>query len=102
MEPIGLLVGLAVGGGASYLVSQAIFKGKVKDANEMADITLKEAELTAKRKVAEAESKSEIIVAKAEQHNESVKQRKIQEARDNFAKLKSEFETWKSEQKVEK
>ncbi len=101
MEPIGLLVGLAVGGGASYLVSQAIFKGKVKDANEMADITLKEAELTAKRKVAEAESKSEIIVAKAEQHNESVKQRKIQEARDNFAKLKSEFETWKSEQKVE-
>lgn len=101
MDLIGLIVGLLVGGGAAYLVSQAGFKGKVKDANDKADITLKEAELTAKRKISEAESKAEIIVAKAEQHNESVKQKKIQEARDNFAKLKSEFETWKSEQKVE-
>jgi ribonuclease Y len=101
MDLIGLIVGLLVGGGAAYLVSQAGFKGKVKDANEKADITLKEAELTAKRKISEAESKAEIIVAKADQHNESVKQKKIQEARDNFAKLKSEFETWKAEQKVE-
>lgn len=102
MSPIiGIIIGLVLGGGVSYVLAQAVFRTKVKDANEKADTTLKEAEITAKRKISEAEGKAELIVAKAEQVNESVKQKKIQEARDNFAKLKSEFETWKAEQKVE-
>jgi ribonuclease Y len=102
MSPIiGIIIGLVLGGGVSYVLAQAAFRTKVKDANEKADTTLKEAEITAKRKISEAEGKAELIVAKAEQVNESVKQKKIQEARDNFAKLKSEFETWKAEQKVE-
>jgi ribonuclease Y len=102
MSPIiGVIIGLVLGGGVSYVLSQALFRSKVKEANEKADTTLKEAEITAKRKISEAEGKAELIVAKAEQVNESVKQKKIQEARDNFAKLKSEFETWKAEQKVE-
>jgi len=102
MSPIiGVIIGLVLGGGVSYVLSQALFRSKVKDANEKADSTLKEAEITAKRKISEAEGKAELIVAKAEQVNESVKQRKIQEARDNFAKLKLDFETWKAEQKVE-
>lgn len=102
MSPIiGIIIGLVLGGGVSYVLAQAVFRTKVKDANEKADTTLKEAEITAKRKISEAEGKAELIVAKAEQVNESVKQKKIQEARDNFARLKSEFETWKAEQKVE-
>lgn len=102
MSPIiGIILGIVLGGGASYLVIQALFKSKVKEANDKADITIKEAELTAKRKMDEADNKAEKIIARAEQQNESVKQKKIQEARDNFAKLKSEFETWKAEQKVE-
>lgn len=102
MSPIiGIILGIVLGGGASYFVIQALFKSKVKEANDKADITIKEAELTAKRKMDEADNKAEKIIARAEQQNESVKQKKIQEARDNFAKLKSEFETWKAEQKVE-
>lgn len=102
MSPIiGIILGVLLGGGASYFVIQSLFKSKVKEANDKADITVKEAELTAKRKVDEAENKAEKIIARAEQQNESVKQKKIQEARDNFSKLKSEFESWKAEQKVE-
>jgi len=102
MSPIiGIILGIVLGGGASFFVIQALFKSKVKEANDKADITIKEAELTAKRKMDEADNKAEKIIARAEQQNESVKQKKIQEARDNFAKLKSEFETWKAEQKVE-
>ncbi|MBK9152332.1 MAG: ribonuclease Y [Saprospiraceae bacterium] len=98
---IGLIVGLLAGSGAGYFIMQTFFKQKVKEANDKADITIKEAELTAQRKLNEAENKAEKIIAKAEQTNESIKQKKIQEARDNFAKLKSEFESWKAEQKVE-
>lgn len=102
MSPIiGIILGVVIGGGASYFVIQSLFKSKVKEANDKADITVKEAELTAKRKVDEADNKAEKIIARAEQQNESVKQKKIQEARDNFSKLKSEFESWKAEQKVE-
>jgi ribonucrease Y len=101
MDIMGLLGGLVVGGGASYFLTQTLFRGKVKEANDKADLSLKEAELTAKRKIDDAEMRAEKILSKAEQSNEATKQKKIQEARDNFAKLKSEFETWKSEQKVE-
>jgi len=98
---IATLVGLVIGGGLGYFIINTAFKSKVQEANDKADITIKEAELTAQRKLSEAQSKSEKIISKAEQQNEAVKQKKIQEARDNFSKLKSEFETWKSEQKVE-
>ena len=98
---LGLVIGVLVGSGIGYFIVQAIFKSKVNDANNKADLSLKEAELTAKRKLDEAENKAEKIVAKAEQTNDSIKQKKIQEARDNFAKLKTEFETWKADQKVE-
>ncbi|MBK8518668.1 MAG: ribonuclease Y [Saprospiraceae bacterium] len=96
-----IVIGLVGGGGFSYFVTQTLYKNKVKEANDKADITLREAELAAKRKIDEAENRAEKIVSKAEQANETVKLRKIQEARDNFAKLKSEFESWKAEQKIE-
>lgn len=98
---IGLIIGVLAGGGASYFLIRTLFQNQLKEANNKADITLKEAELTARRKISEAETTAEKIVAKAEQTNEAIKQKKIQESRDNFSKLKSEFETWKVEQKVE-
>ncbi len=98
---VAIIIGLLAGGGVGYFLTQTLFNNKVKEANNKADLTLKEAELTAKRKIDEAENKAEKIISKAEQNNEQIKQKKIQEARDNFAKLKSEFETWKADQKVE-
>ncbi|MBK6362766.1 MAG: ribonuclease Y [Saprospiraceae bacterium] len=98
---IGLLVGILAGGGISYFFIKTLFESKLKEVNNKADITLKEAELTAQRKLNDAETNAQKIIAKAEQNNEAIKQRKIQESRDNFTKLKSEFETWKAEQKVE-
>ena len=98
---IGVILGIIIGGGAGYFIIQTAFKSKINEANDKADITLKEAELTASRKIQEAETKADKLVSKSEQQNESVKQKKIQEARDNFAKLKSEFESWKAEQKIE-
>ncbi|MBK8620876.1 MAG: ribonuclease Y [Saprospiraceae bacterium] len=98
---IGLLIGVLAGGGVSYFMIRTLFQARLKEANNKADITLKEAELTAQRKVNDAETAAAKIVARAEQNNENVKQKKIQEARDNFSRLKSEFETWKAEQKVE-
>ena len=98
---IGIILGIIIGGGSGYFIIQSAFKAKINKANDKADITLKEAELTASRKIQEAEAKADKIVAKAEQQNESVKQKKIQEARENFSKLKTEFESWKVEKKVE-
>lgn len=98
---IGIILGIIIGGGSGYFIIQSAFKAKINKANDKADITIKEAELTASRKIQEAEAKADKIVAKAEQQNESVKQKKIQEARENFSKLKSEFESWKVEKKVE-
>ena len=91
---ISLLGGLALGSGVSYFLTQSIYKNKIKDVNDKADLSLKEAELTAKRKLDEAETKAEKIVARAEQQNEATKQRKIQEARDNFQKLKSTSQSY--------
>jgi len=95
MSPIiGIILGIVLGGGASYFVIQALFKSKVKEANDKADITIKEAELTAKRKMDEADNKAEKIIARAEQQNESVKQKKIQEARQDA--ILTEMETIES------
>lgn len=102
MSPIiWIIAGLVGGGSVSYFITQTLFKNKIKEANDKSDLTLKEAELAAKRKVDEAENKAEKIIARAEQANEALKQKKIQETRDNFSKMKSEFENWKAEQKVE-
>lgn len=98
---IGIILGFIIGGGSGYFIIQSAFKAKINKANDKADITIKEAELTASRKIQEAEAKADKMVAKAEQQNESVKQKKIQEARENFSKLKTEFESWKVEKKVE-
>jgi ribonucrease Y len=101
MESIIALIGaVLVGGVGGYYAIKASLSSKVNDANSKSDITIKEAELTARRKVEEAEIQAEKLVAKAQQSNETVKQQKIQEAKEKFNQFKSEFESYKSEQKV--
>ena len=97
----GLIIGAIIG---YILVTMGVKRsteGKIEEANKKADLTLKEAELTAERKIAEAQSKADKLFSKAESQNEKIKQKKIQEAKDKFHKLKSDYQTFKAEQKVE-
>ncbi|HMS97121.1 MAG TPA: ribonuclease Y [Saprospiraceae bacterium] len=97
---IALLGGLVLGGLGGYASVRAVFRKQISEANSKSDITLKEAELTAKRKIDEAEIQAEKIVSKAQQTNENIKQQKIQEAKEKFNQFKAEFESYKAEQKV--
>ena len=102
MDSIIALIGaLIVGGLGGYFSMSAIFKKRIAETNAKSDITLKEAELTAKRRIDEAEIQAEKIVGKAQQTNENIKQQKIQEAKEKFNQYKSEFESFKAEQRVE-
>jgi ribonuclease Y len=102
---IGLLIGLAIGAVIGFLlVNAALSRNRKKlqdEANNQADLQIKEARLTAKRLTDEAEMKAEKILDQAENKNERIKQKKIQEAKEHFNKLKSTFDTHKSEQLVQ-
>ncbi len=101
MTLAGLLGGIIVG----FLVANGFIKkssaAKIEEANKKADLTLKEAEITAQRKLSEAESKADKLVGKAESKNEQIKQKKIQEAKDKYAKLKADYQSYKADHKVE-
>ena len=98
------LVGAVVGAVASWFIVGSSVKNAgqkaVDVANSKADITLQEAKLSAKRILDDAENKAEKIVSKAEGHHESIKQKKIQEAKERFNSLKSEFDTEKAQHLV--
>ncbi|NND31225.1 MAG: ribonuclease Y [Saprospiraceae bacterium] len=74
---------------------------KTDEINKKADLVIQEARLTAKRMVDEAETSAEKIIAKAEGKNESIKQRKIQEAKEKFVQLKSDYEERKAQHRIE-
>lgn len=97
----GLIVGVIIG----YLIVRATLqKANQKHIDEMnakADQEVMEARIAARRVVEEAEDKAEKIVANAENKNERIKQRKIQEAKEKFNRMKIEFEAHKAEQLVE-
>jgi ribonuclease Y len=102
---IGLALGLIVGAVAGYYVIKMLAgrkqQEKTDELNRKADLIIQEARLSAKKVVDEAETKAEKIVSKAESHNESIKQQKIQEAREKFQKFKADFETSKANHVVE-
>jgi ribonuclease Y len=105
---VGAIVGLVGGGGLGYfLVKQLGTKNAqaaqavIEEANKNADLTLKEAKLTAQRVMGEAESKASNIIEKSEIKNEQIKNQKIQEAREKFNQMKSEFEADKSKKLIE-
>lgn len=93
--------GIIVGAVLAYFGVKKTSSNKISEINEKADLTLKEAEITAKRLVNDAEMKAEKILSKAERSNEAIKQKKIQEAKDKYAKLKLDYESYKSEHKME-
>lgn len=99
------VVGLIVGAGIGYFLVKSILEKSnqsvIDEMNRKADLTLKDAEITAQRKIDEAQNKAEKIVDKAESKNESIKQKKIQEAKDKFASFKSDFDSYKADKKVE-
>lgn len=102
---MGLLLGIAGGGGAGFFIVRSLLvrsnQKKVDEINQISDLELEKAKLAAKRILDEAENKAEKIVSKAETKNESIKQQKIGETKDNFNRLKSEFESFKSGQMIE-
>lgn len=106
MDPIitGILA-LIGGAGAGFLITRIIVKSsnqkKLEEITKQSDIELEKAKLTAQRLMDEAQTKSERIVSKAEARNDQIKQQKIQETKDNYNKMKSEFESFKSSQMIE-
>ncbi|MGB3132902.1 MAG: Rnase Y domain-containing protein, partial [Saprospiraceae bacterium] len=105
MTIIGAIAGLLLGSGAGYFIVNTIIKktnqSKIDEINKQTDLEVEKARINAQRITAEAENKAEKIISKAEQKNESIKQQKIQESKDNFNRLKSEFESQKSSQLIE-
>jgi ribonuclease Y len=102
---IGIIIGLVVGAIIGYIGVQMALKSakqkRIDEINSTVDQEVKEARLTAKRLIDEAEIKAEKITSQAENKNEKIKQRKIQEAKEKFSRLKSEFESSKADQMVE-
>ncbi len=101
----GLIIGLVIGALIGYVIMSMIFKkmnaAKIEDANRKADLTLQEAKISAQRTLDNATNKADKILSTAENKHEQIKQRKIQEAKDKFNRLKSEFEKKKSDQLIE-
>lgn len=102
---IGLIAGLAVGMVVGFLIMnffvKKMQKAKIDEINNKADLTLQEAKLTAKRIEDEAKTKANSLLSNADSKHESIKQRKIREAKEKFAELKSKFESEKAQSFVE-
>ncbi len=106
-----LIIGLVIGAVLGFISVNAIIRksnqGKIDEVNAKADLVIKEARLTAQRQIDEGKIKVDKMVAKAESKNESIKQRKIAEARERIAdskqklnKLRSDFDKEKSQFKL--
>ncbi|GAA5221464.1 ribonuclease Y [Membranihabitans marinus] len=102
---LSLLAGLILGAIVGYfLVRSFVAKGqksKVDEMNKKADLIIQEARLSAKRLLDEAETKAEKINSQSENKNEAIKQKKIQEAKEKFATLKSNYDSYRAQKKIE-
>lgn len=105
MDIISIVIGLVVGLVIGFLLASKLVKEKhsnrIDEANAKADLTIKEARLTAQRIEDEAKTKADKIVSKSESENERIKQKKISEAKEKFNRLKSDFDSEKSKKMVE-
>lgn len=93
----GLVVGLIIGFLIMNFFVKKMQKAKIDELNQKADLTLQEAKLTAKRIEGEAETKANRILSSAEGKHDSIKQKKIREAKERFADMKSKYESKKAE-----
>ncbi len=102
---IGLIGGLVLGAIVGFFIVQTMIKKANKtstdELNRKADLVVQEAHISAKRITEEANIKADKLLAKAESKNESIKRKKIQEAKDRFSKLKSEFGREKSQHQLD-
>lgn len=102
---IGLIAGAVIGAIIGYIIVQQMLKkannGRMEEMNSKADLVLQEAHISAKGVHSDAETQAEKILARAEAKNESIKQKKIQEAKQRFKKMKSEFENEKKQHRFE-
>ncbi len=100
----GLVIGLVVGAVIAYLLTaQAIKKANsksIEESNRQADLVIQEARLTAKRLEDEAAVKAEKVVSRAEAENERIKQTKIQEAKERYAQMRSQFDSEKAQHQL--
>ncbi len=104
MDPISIIVGvvaLIIGAGGTYFTVGKSNQNAIEEANNKADLALKEAKLTAQRKLDEASAKADKIMAKAESKNEAVKQKKIAEAKEKYSNMRSEHDKHVNKFKVE-
>ena len=89
----GLVIGLVIGAVAGFMVIQLLLRKKrqqlIDEMNAKADQEINQAKKNAQRIIEEAESK-----------NESIKRRKIQEAKERFNAMRSEFEAEKAQKLV--
>lgn len=98
---IGVVAGLALGALIGFLFMKKSSQGKIEEINKKADLVIKEARLTAQRMTDEAETKADKIISQSRSKNETIKQKKIQEAKEHFAKLKSDYQSYKSDKLIE-
>jgi len=102
---LSVVIGLVGGAVAGFLILRTMLnkgnEAKLLDIKTKADLALKEAKLDGKRITDEAQSKASRIVSEAESKNESIKKKKIQEAKNRFSKLKAEFSNEKAQHKIE-
>ncbi|MEZ4908554.1 MAG: ribonuclease Y [Saprospiraceae bacterium] len=100
-----IIIGLVGGAIVSYFITSFLVKKgistKIEEANHKADQTIQDAKSSAQRTIDNANSKAENILSVAESKNEQIKQNKIQEARDKYSKLRSEFDSYKSTQMID-
>lgn len=98
---LGIGIGLVIGAIIAYVIASMTFKKsnqeKIETMNALADKEIKEARQTAKRILDEAKTKANDVISNAEGRNEKIKQRKIQEAKERFNRLKAEYETNKTQ-----
>ena len=96
----GLVAGLVIGFLVMNFFIKRMQKTKIDEINKKADLTLQEAKLTAKRVEEDAKTKANGLLSNAENKHDSIKQRKIREAKEKFAELRSRFESEKAENLV--
>jgi len=106
METVFIFIGAAIIGLIlGFFIIRGVLKrsnaSKIKELNQKSDIEIEKARVTAKRIIGDAENKAEKILSKADSKHEAIKQKKIQEAKDQFAEYKSEYRDYKAKQKEE-
>ncbi len=101
---IGIAIGVVVGGIVAYVIANRANKQTnqkaIEEGNRQADLAIQEARLTAKRITDEAAVQAEKVVGKAEAENERIKQQKIQEAKERYTQMRSQFDTEKAQHQI--